>query len=314
MIPGLEHLTFDLGGVRIHAVAAGPQDGPLVVLLHGYPEFWYGWRAQIPALASAGFRVVVPDQRGYNQSSKPEDWQAYRLPNLVGDVLGIANRLQREKFMLAGHDWGGMVAWACAMEHQDRIGRLAILNAPHPSVFGKYARTHPAQLLRSWYVIFMQLPFLPEYLFSAGDFRVMTGVLARMSRPGTFSEADFEAYRDAWRKPGAPKAMINWYRALLRSPPLTGNPMIEIPVRILWGARDTALSADLAPLSLGFCKDSELTMFPEATHWLQHEEPSAISSALIGFFSAGVLVRKLRLPVSPCSKVVLIEPDIFCGL
>lgn len=285
MNAGIEHLTFDLAGVKIHAVAAGPQDGPLVILLHGYPEFWYGWRGQIPPLASAGFRVVVPDQRGYNQSSKPEDWQAYRLPDLVGDVLGIANRLQREKFMLAGHDWGGMVAWACAMGHQDRIARLAILNAPHPSVFGKYARTHPAQLLRSWYVIFMQLPFLPEYLFSAGDFRAMTGVLARMSRPGTFSEADFEAYREAWRKPGAPKAMINWYRALLRSPPPAGNPMIEIPVRILWGARDTALSADLAPLSLRYCKRGELTMFPEATHWLQHEELAAVSMALVEFFA-----------------------------
>jgi pimeloyl-ACP methyl ester carboxylesterase len=153
----LEHLTFPLADVSIHAVAAGPQDGPLVILLHGFPEFWYGWRAQIGPLAEAGFRVTVPDQRGYNQSSKPKDWRAYEVPRLVGDVLGIAGRLGRERFLLAGHDWGGIVAWACAMAHPDRIGRLAILNAPHPSVFRNYMRAHPAQVLRSYYMFFMQL-------------------------------------------------------------------------------------------------------------------------------------------------------------
>jgi pimeloyl-ACP methyl ester carboxylesterase len=167
----VEHLTFQLDEVTIHAAAAGPQEGPVVILLHGFPEFWYGWRGQIAPLASAGFRVVVPDQRGYNQSSKPQGWQAYTVPNLVGDVLGIADRLERQQFMLAGHDWGGVIAWACAMGHQDRVSRLGILNAPHPSVFGEYARTHPAQLLRSWYIFFMQLPRLPEFLFEAQNFR-----------------------------------------------------------------------------------------------------------------------------------------------
>jgi pimeloyl-ACP methyl ester carboxylesterase len=285
MNAGLEHLTFDLSGVTIHAAAAGPQGGPLVILLHGYPEFWYGWRGQIPPLASAGFRVVVPDQRGYNESSKPEGWQAYALANLVGDVLGIANHLQREKFMLAGHDWGGIVAWACAMGHQDRIARLAILNAPHPNVFRQYMRTHPGQILRSWYVFFMQLPRLPEFLFEAANFKVMTDTLAKTSRQGTFSEEDFKAYREAWRRPGAPKAMINWYRAALRTTAPAGDPKIEIPVRILWGARDRFLSAELAELSLNFCPKGKLTMFPDATHWLQHEEQAAVSMALTEFFA-----------------------------
>ena len=279
----VEHLTFQLDEVTIHAAAAGPQEGPVVILLHGFPEFWYGWRGQIAPLASAGFRVVVPDQRGYNQSSKPQGWQAYTVPNLVGDVLGIADRLERQQFMLAGHDWGGVIAWACAMGHQDRVSRLGILNAPHPSVFGEYARTHPAQLLRSWYIFFMQLPWLPEFLFEAQNFRAMTEALTKSSRPGTFSEQDFTAYREAWRKPGAPTAMINWYRAL-RAPASAGNPVIEIPVRILWGALDRALSADLAELSLRYCKRGELTMFPDATHWLQHEEQESVSRALAEFF------------------------------
>jgi epoxide hydrolase 4 len=285
MDPGLEHLTFGLADVAIHAAAAGPKDGPLVLLLHGYPEFWYGWRGQIPRLAGAGFRVIVPDQRGYNQSSKPEDWRAYRVSCLVGDILGIADRLERGRFMLAGHDWGGIVAWACAMRHEDRVGRLAILNAPHPSVFWKYARTHPAQILRSWYVFFMQLPWLPEFLFEAGNFRAMTETLVKTSRPGTFSEEDFCAYREAWGQPGAPSGMINWYRALRASAP-AGNPRLEIPVRILWGARDRFLAAELAELSLRYCKRGELTVFPDATHWLQHEEQAAVSKALEEFFAA----------------------------
>jgi epoxide hydrolase 4 len=285
MNPDLEHLTFPLADVSIHAVAAGPQDGPLVILLHGFPEFWYGWRAQIGPLAEAGFRVTAPDQRGYNQSSKPKDWRAYEVPRLVGDVLGIAGRLGHNRFLLAGHDWGGIVAWACAMAHPDRIGRLAILNAPHPSVFRNYMRTHPAQVLRSYYMFFMQLPWLPEFLFKAANFRAMTAALTRTSRPGTFSEQDFEHYREAWRQPGAPTGMINWYRALRTIGKPIGNPTIELPVKILWGAQDRFLASEMAELSLGYCSKGQLTLLPEASHWLQHEEPAAVSHALKEFFA-----------------------------
>jgi epoxide hydrolase 4 len=285
MNPELEHLTFHLSNVSIHAVMAGPRDGPLVVLLHGFPEFWYGWRGQIAPLADAGFRVVVPDQRGYNQSSKPKDWRAYEVPRLVGDVLGIAGCLGREHFLLAGHDWGGIVAWACAMAHADRIACLAILNAPHPSVFKNYIRTHPAQILRSSYMLLMQTPWLPEFLFKAANFRRMTATLTRTSRPGTFSGPDFEHYREAWRQPGAPTGMINWYRALRASLNHIGNPTIDIPVKILWGARDRFLASEMAELSLRYCPKGQLTLLPEAGHWLQHEEPAAVSDALKEFFA-----------------------------
>jgi epoxide hydrolase 4 len=280
----LEDLTFHLTEVTIHAVAAGPPDGPLVILLHGYPEFWYGWRSQIAVLADAGFRVLAPDQRGYNESSKPQDWEAYEVPKLVGDVLGIADQTGRERFFLAGHDWGGIVAWACVLMHSSRVERLVILNAPHPSVFQSFIRTHPSQLLRSWYMFFMQLPWLPEFLFEAGNFRLMTEALTKSSRPGTFSERDFENYRQAWRQPGAPTGMINWYRALRAAGPVR-NPTIEIPVKILWGARDRFLATEMASLSLRYCQRGDLRMFPEATHWLQHEEPAAVSNALAEFFS-----------------------------
>lgn len=281
----LEHLTFHLSDAAIHAVAAGPHDGRLAILLHGYPEFWYGWRGQIGPLAEAGYRVVVPDQRGYNESSKPSDWRAYRLPNLTRDVLDIAAELGHDRFLLAGHDWGGIVAWACTIGHPDRIERVAILNAPHPNVFRDYLLTHPAQLLRSWYMFFMQLPWLPELLFEAADFHLMTATLAKTSRPGTFTERDFENYRQAWRQPGAVTGMVNWYRALRAGPKSLSNPRIEIPVTILWGAQDRFLASELAELSLQYCPRGTLSMFADCTHWLHHEEPAAVSQALTAFFS-----------------------------
>jgi pimeloyl-ACP methyl ester carboxylesterase len=281
----LEHLTFQLNDVTIHAVAAGPADGPLVILLHGYPEFWYGWRNQIAPLAQAGFRAAVPDQRGYNESSKPEGWRAYELTRLVDDVLGIATKLGRERFFLAGHDWGGIVAWATAMMHPRRVERLAVLNAPHPAIFREYIFTHPSQLLRSWYMFFMQVPLLPELLFEAQDFRFLTDALRKTSRPGAFSRRDLEKYREAWRKPGAATAMINWYRALRGAIGSAGRLRIDIPVKILWGVQDRFLAPEMAPLSLHYCSRGELLMFPKATHWLHHEEPAAVSQALTGFFS-----------------------------
>ncbi|MBO0734904.1 MAG: alpha/beta hydrolase [Methylocapsa sp.] len=285
MSPDVEHLTVQLADVTIHAAAAGPGDGPLVILLHGYPEFWYGWRSQIAPLASAGFRVIVPDQRGYNLSSKPQGWQAYKLPYLVGDVFGLADHFRRDRFMLAGHDWGGLVAWACAIAHKGRVSRLAILNAPHPAVFWPYARAHPSQILRSWYIFFMQLPRLPELLSEAQNFRAMADALTKSSRPGTFTDEDLNVYREAWRQPGASTAMINWYRALRAATPIGGR-VVDIPVRLLWGARDRFLAAGMAELSLRYCKRGELKMFPNATHWIQHEEPAEVSQALTDFFAA----------------------------
>ncbi len=217
--PGdLQHLTFENGDVRLHAVAAGPPDGPVVLLLHGFPEFWYGWRNQIGPLAASGFRVVIPDQRGYNTSSKPRGVARYRIRELVSDVVAIIDQLGRESVYLAGHDWGAMVAWAVAASHGDKVSRLAILNVPHPGVMFRFLLTHPGQLRRSWYAFFFQVPRLPELFFSAWNFRAGVQSMVRTSRPGTFSPEDLSSYRSAWRQPGAVTAMINWYRALFRYP------------------------------------------------------------------------------------------------
>jgi epoxide hydrolase 4 len=280
----VENLSFKNGAVGLHAVAAGPKDGPVVVLLHGFPEFSYSWHKQIEPLAAAGFRVIVPDQRGYNLSSKPSRVAAYALPELVSDVIAIADQLGQEKIHLAGHDWGAAVAWSTALVHPQRITKLAVLNVPHPSVMRKFLSTRPRQFLRSWYMFFFQLPWLPEALFSAFNFRAGSRSLLRSSRAGTFSAEDLGQYRAAWSQPGALTAMINWYRALFRIRIKLQNKTVRVPTRILWGERDDFLLTEMAHESLRYCTSADLFTFANATHWLQHEEPARVSELLIDFF------------------------------
>jgi len=266
----------------LNAVTAGPDDGPALILLHGFPEFWYGWRKQIGPIAEAGFRVIVPDQRGYNQSSKPSEVRDYRLSELTADVIAIADQIGRERIMLAGHDWGAGVAWNTAIRHPGRIEKLAILNVPHPAVMLRFLRTNPRQMLRSWYMLFFQIPRLPEFLFSLNGARA----LIRTSRPGTFSPEDIDWYREAWGQPGALTAMINWYRALSREmPDLSAvESRVTVPTRILWGAKDEFLLSAMAAASVKYCDRGELFEFPDATHWVHHEEPERVNELLIDFF------------------------------
>jgi epoxide hydrolase 4 len=283
-LPQLEDLWFERGGVRLHAVAAGPHDGPLVILLHGFPEFWYSWHKQIEPLANAGFRAVAPDQRGYNVSSKPTAIADYAVGNLVADVIAIADQLGREKFYLAGHDWGAAVAWSTALQHPQRVKKLAILNVPHPAVFVDTVRSNPRQMLRSWYMAFFQIPRLPEWRFSSKNFAGGVKALVASSHPGTFMPEDLDEYRKAWSNPDTVTAMINWYRAAFRYRPALSHAQVHVPTRILWGQRDMFLLPEMAQESVKYCDSVELTYFPEATHWLHHEESEAVNAALIKFF------------------------------
>jgi pimeloyl-ACP methyl ester carboxylesterase len=279
-----ESATFQNGGVKLHAVIAGPRDGPVVVLLHGFPEFWYGWREQIEPLAAAGFRVVVPDQRGYNLSSKPSGVASYALTELVSDVIAIADQLGQQRIFLAGHDWGAAVAWGTAILNPQRVAKLVVINVPHPSVMLKFLNTRTRQLLRSWYIFFFQLPWLPEAFLSAFNYRIAARSLVRSSRPGTFSSEDLIRYRAAWSQPGALTGMINWYRALFRRRTKFVDRTVHVPTRILWGERDAFLLSEMAKESLRYCDSAELFTFAGASHWLQHEEHARVSELLIDFF------------------------------
>ncbi len=182
----MTHTTVDTNGVRLHVVQVGPETGPLVLLLHGFPEFWYGWKAQIDGLAEAGYRVWAPDQRGYNLSDKPEGVAAYQLDTLVADVVGLIDAAGQQKAIIVGHDWGGIVSWWLAASHPERVERLVILNVPHPAVTRKFIRQYPGQLLRSWYIAFFQLPILPEWIMGANRSAMLARTLRTSSRSGTF--------------------------------------------------------------------------------------------------------------------------------
>ncbi len=281
-----KHKNVLTNGVRLHVVQAGPKNGPLVILLHGFPEYWHGWHKQIGALAQAGYRVWVPDQRGYNLSDKPKGIAAYRLSALGRDICGLMDAAAYEKAFVVGHDWGANVAWWLALNAPERVERMAALNVPHPAVFLPHIRRHPRQLLRSWYIFFFQLPWLPEWTSRLGNWRMPTQAMRRSSRPGTFSEADMNLYRQAWAQPGAYTAMLNWYRALMRRPDLPPvNARVSVPTLMLWGANDVFLDRELAQPSIDLCDQGELIFFEQATHWLHHEEPERVNFLLDTFLS-----------------------------
>jgi pimeloyl-ACP methyl ester carboxylesterase len=283
----LRHTTVSTNGVQLHVVESGPEDGPPVLLLHGFPEFWYGWRHQIGPLADAGFRVLAPDQRGYGASEKPGPVSAYALDTLANDVAGLIEATGRPRAAVVGHDWGGIVAWWLAIRRPALIERLALLNAPHPIVFRRYLRSSPRQLLKSWYAFYFQLPWLPEAMLRRRNCRPLIEVLCGTSRPGTFTAADLEHYRGAWSEPGAITAMIHWYRAALRNPPRPpAAARIHVPTLLIWGAKDTALDRGLARPSIEQCDHGRLELLEEATHWVQHEEPESVNRWLLEFLRA----------------------------
>ncbi|WP_144903761.1 alpha/beta fold hydrolase [Halobellus captivus] len=271
-------------GVTLHVVVAGPEDGEPVVLLHGFPECWYGWHEYVEPLTAAGYRVIVPDQRGYNASDKPSAVGAYHLDSLAGDVSGLLDAFDIGTAHLVGHDWGAYVAWWVGLHAPERVRTLSVLNVPHPTVFRRALTRNPRQMLRSWYVLFFQLPRLPETLARAGDWRTLTTLFERSSRPGTFDETDFERYRTAWEVEGAYRSMLNWYRAIVRADPRPATTRVRPPTLVLWGANDDFLLESLATESSGYCESGRLVVLDDATHWLHHEFPDRVLDELTTHF------------------------------
>ncbi len=273
-----------VNGVRLHVVTAGDGDAPLVVLLHGFPEFWYGWRAQLEPLVAAGYRVLVPDQRGYNRSEKPDGIGAYRTRERSQDIVELIASEDRDSAHIVGHDWGGMVAWDLARRAPERVDRLAVVNAPHPTAYLRQLVASLEQLRRSWYAAWFQVPRLPEFACRFDDFRVLERALRETAAPGTFSDEELAHYRRAWRRDGALTGMLNWYRAAARYPPARLTDRVDAPTLVVWGEDDTALLPSLAVDSASFCPNGRLEMLPDVSHWVPHEVPGRLSELLLEHF------------------------------
>jgi len=280
----LEETFIETNGIRLHTVIAGPQSGVPVILLHGFPENWRCWINQLPALVAEGCRVIVPDQRGYNLSDKPKDVKAYRMQELVNDVIGLIDALGYEKVNLVGHDWGGIVAWTLANKYPERLHKLSILNAAHPAVMRKTLLRSLDQFRRSWYAMVFQLPWLPEAGMSRDNWRGAEIALRGSGKIHTFTNEDICKYKESWSQPGAMKSMINWYRASVRYPGWIPKDMrIKIPTLMMWGMKDFALSNRVARSSMDYVDEGNLILFPEATHWVQRDAAEEVNHYLIDF-------------------------------
>ena len=272
--------------IQLHVTQAGPEDGQLVILLHGFPEFWWGWRKQIDVLAEAGYRVWVPDQRGYNLSDKPDGLDAYTMDELTADIVGLMDAAGADKAIVVGHDWGAAVAWWLGMKHDDRVEKLAILNVPHPMVMRRKLRSSFAQLRKSWYMFFFQLPWLPEASIRARNWRMGVKAVQGTALPDAFSDADMEQYRKAWSQPEAMTGMLNYYRALMqRDSAWLDDTRLHMPTLIIWGKQDAFLNVEMAHESLDLCGTARIEVIDDATHWVQHERADRVNELLVAFFA-----------------------------
>jgi pimeloyl-ACP methyl ester carboxylesterase len=278
------HNFIQTNGIRLHYVTQG--DGPLMLFLHGFPEFWYSWRHQISEFAK-DYKVVAIDLRGYNDSDKPTDVSAYAMPELIKDVQGVISGLGYEQCILVGHDWGGAIAWSFAYAHPEMIDRLIILNLPHPAKFAQGLQT-PQQLLRSGYIFFFQIPLLPELLIQINDYQALEQAFRGMAiNKAAFTSADIEAYKNALAKPGALTTSLNYYRNAfqLGSTLQRSWSVLEVPTLMIWGEDDIPLGKELTYGTEDYVRDFQIKYIPNCSHWVQQEQPQLVNQYMREFLT-----------------------------
>lgn len=278
-----QHDYIVSNGVRLHYVTQG--EGPLMLMLHGFPEFWYSWRKQIPEFAK-DHKVVALDLRGYNDSDKPTEQSAYVMAEFVKDIAGVVRGLGYESCILVGHDWGGAIAWNVAYTYPEMVDRLIVLNLPHPAKFAEGLRT-PQQLLRSSYMFFFQLPWLPEFLIQSSGYQLISNAITGMAVDKTaFSPEDLELYRTAAAKPGALTAMLNYYRNVFQQG-LTSRDwgILHVPTLMIWGEDDTALGTELTYGTDAYVEDLRICYIPNCSHWVQQERPELVNQYMRQFLA-----------------------------
>ncbi len=280
----VEHRTATTNGIRLHYVEAGARDRPLVMLLHGFPEFWWSWRFQIQPLVDAGFRVIAPDQRGYNLSEK---YGPYDTDTLVADVAGLIEHAGCERAHIVGHDWGGNVAWQFAAQRPEMCDRLVVLNCPHPVMLKRALRTSAEQRRKSYYLFLFQLPLFPErYLVRNDAEPVARAFYAGAVDRSRITTEELMPYRAAMQRPGAAHAAIGWYRAAVRTALSRKKrdrfPTIRANTTLIWGRPDFALDFDACvPGTERFAPNLELRVLDGVGHFCQTEAPERVTPLLL---------------------------------
>jgi pimeloyl-ACP methyl ester carboxylesterase len=277
----LYHTTIRTNSINLHVVQAGPRDGKLIILLHGFPEYWGMWRAQIDFLAAKGYCVWTPDQRGYATSEKPHAIAAYALDHLANDIVGLINAAGREKAIVIAHDWGSMVGWWLGIKHAPRLERLALFNAPHPQVFLEQFKRNPHVKQAAGYVNFFQWRWLPEIVLSLFDYYLPSNTMESSALPNTFTTPLIGEYKFNWRQAGALTGMLNWYRALLQTPsPQPASFRVSLPTLLVMGGKDGWMLPEMAQPSIDLCDHGKLLVWDDSTHWTPQELPGKVNETL----------------------------------
>jgi len=269
-------------GLKFEVASAGEGD-KLALLLHGFPECAHSWRHQIPALVKLGYRVWAPNLRGYANSERPKGVAAYGAEQLEGDISDLIDASAARSVLLVGHDWGGGIAWNYAMHGTRPIERLVVLNCPHPVLFARALRTK-AQFKRSWYMLFFQLPWLPELLLRRDHASAISNIIRDTAvHKEHFADEELALYRNNAAQPGALTAMLNYYRAMgrtiVRGSQRTGAN-IRVPTLLIWGEQDAALGKELTVGTARFVDKLTLRTIPDASHWVQQDAPETVNALL----------------------------------
>ncbi len=270
--------------MQLHYREAG--QGPLVILLHGFPEFWYSWRQLMPALAEAGYHAVAPDLRGYNLSGKPHGVESYAIDTLADDIAALIEHAGERRAHVVGHDWGGAVAWHLAMRHRELIDRLIVLNAPHPRAFARELRM-PRQLWLSRYMFLFQFPKVPEAFIARNDFAAVRRILREDPvTPDAFTEEDIDRYIAALARPWALTSALNYYRAAARFRPRHPpgySSRIEAPTLLIWGDQDSYLDRQLSEGLDRWVPNLTVEHLPNASHWVMADASEEVERLVVNF-------------------------------
>ncbi|MFH4973708.1 hypothetical protein AB6A40_000417 [Gnathostoma spinigerum] len=282
---GFAQLSED---IKLHYIEDGDKSKPLMLFVHGFPEFWYSWRFQLRHFREK-YHVVAIDMRGYGESSKPTAVSNYDSALLAKDVKECIEALGYQKAIVVAHDWGAAIAWKLATDFPEVIDRLVILNVGHPKAFAECLRKMPSQLLKSWYMFMFQMPLLPEFRMRINDFSMLSEMLrsdySGIKKKENFTDEDLEAWKYTFSQKGAFTGPINYYRHAMQHLPPTDSPvpMVKPKTLIIWGTADIALDKAMAGMSLQYCEMGQLRYVDGASHWVQQDEPEKVNEFIENF-------------------------------